>query len=85
MILKAIMFWNEIYDNFPCKQVYAWMDAVSNNQADWFRNYGLTRVAVANNSKNGRGFFSHAKHEADMEKLAEIEAKYQDLVNLMQW
>jgi len=85
MILKAIMFWNEVYDSFPCEQVYNWMDSISNNKADWFRNYSLTRVAVANNSKNSRGNFSHAMHDENMEKLAEIEAKHQDLINLMQW
>lgn len=79
------MFWNEIYESFPCAQVYRWMDAVANNEADWFRNLGLTRVAVANNSKNTRGFFSRVMHERNMKMLAKIEAKYQDLINLMQW
>jgi len=85
MILKAIMFWNEVYEMFPCLQVYNWMDAIANDNADWFRNYSLTRIAITAHSKNSREFHSRVLYDKNMRVLEKIEAKHQDLISLMQW
>lgn len=84
MVLKAIMFWNDVYDTFPSQRVYDWMSAITEKRVDWFRNYSLTRIAISEHSRRN-GFYSQRLYDENMKQLAEIEKNHSDMVNLMQW
>ena len=83
MRAKAVAFWNAVYQEFPCNQVYRHMEAVAEDRADWWRNLSLTRVAVAENSEGTRGF-SLRRYEQNLERLEEIVDRHQAVVDSMQ-
>ena len=82
--LQATAFWNDFHSIYPHDRVYSWMDAVASGEADWFRELGLTAIAIAEHCRIGRFGFDQKKYDKGQAQVHKLLKKHQ-LDGLMQW
>jgi hypothetical protein len=82
---KAINFWKAINERFPHERVQNWINTLESDQrVDWFRNFGLAKIALSENSVNKQGRFSNVSYEKNEKAFKLIVSWYSDVVSLMQ-
>lgn len=59
---KAIKFWETFQAQHPDDRIAEWVEVLKTGRADWFRNYGLTDMVLANECRIGRIGFDEKKY-----------------------
>jgi len=60
---RSIKFWQKINKHFPHNDITSWIKCLETGRADWFRNYGLVNITLANSCRVERFGFDQEKFE----------------------